>query len=138
MKRLMAHIAAHLEELSLFVLPGTEATNLPQKIHLGILSSLNSAIDDISYYGEELPEIEAQGISLEDDAMEPPMPSTSHGIGAENLPGIRPTEHMDISSSPLMGDSPRSFARDKCGRVFDQIHKLKSVPIPGDTKLRVC
>lgn len=140
-KRLMAHVAGHLEDLSLFVLPRDGSSDPVEVESSGILSSLDSAKDDISYAGETFA---GENFVLPMDIMNPDRPIVDSVWGEDlsrvfsaSTPTIAAgTENThsgylveDQSPSPALGTvetDPRPLLTcEECGRTFDQIHKLK-------------
>lgn len=134
-KHLMAHIAGHLEELSLFVLPRQGTQDPPAEESSGILSSLDSAMDDISYYGEEvlLPQQEVLPQEVvQDENLDFSLAGYQTPLSAGLTEGTPYTSHTisdmpTISSGDRSSDPVTAYVCDQCGRFFDQFHKFKSV-----------
>lgn len=110
LKRLMEHIAGHLEELSLFVLPNDESSDPAEEISSEALSSLDSAKDDISDVGKESERKSSPDIDLlvwdttESASMDP-----ASTIGSP------------VKAAP---SGPSVYRCNECDRIFDQHHKL--------------
>lgn len=125
-KRLLEHIAGHLEELATFVLPNDMESAPAAEGSSGILSSLDSVDDDIS-----IPDMEYvtpmnmiaptdMGVIDRIDLMDM-MGSSTDTERVHLLQGENPNR-TDITPVPL---SQGSYRCEECGREFDQVHKLK-------------
>jgi len=136
MKRLMDHIAGHMEELSLFVLPNdsfntNEAFNAESSGD--VLSSLDSN-DDLSVLGDPPPLLQK-----DESILKPGSGTTSHQEEDVRMPpqeepllytvmqstGSLPATPPTRSPSPYTENIARAFSCDQCNRVFDQVHKLQ-------------
>lgn len=100
-KKLMEHVAGHLEELALFVLPSGESEPRDEESS-GMLSSMNSAEDDI-YYTEE----------------------TELAAAASAIVASKVDLTSTLQEATPIQSVPWPYTCEECGRVFDQIHKLK-------------
>ncbi|KAK4222189.1 hypothetical protein QBC38DRAFT_427754 [Podospora fimiseda] len=98
---LMDHIAGHLEQLALFVLP-TDDEEQPASTDSAALSSLNSAEDDtpLTY----------------DVRLTPYTTSTPPSGYTQPVSSPGEVEGQELEK--------KTFACEQCNRVFDQIHKL--------------
>ena len=112
---LMDHVAGHMEQLALFVLP-TGSDELPEDESSAALSSLGSD---------------------EEDPLLTTIASGKRGRSAStvNQPGEQHSAAPHASTN--MNDQRRLFPCDQCDRIFDQPHKLKCVrPIHPTSKQR--
>lgn len=108
--------------------------------------SLNSTLDDISYYGEEPSDIKIQTVDVpkHEDVPDAPKPDdvpdvadhsllpVPQGASIDNTPETRPIEYMSVDHGDVTQTSPGMFVCKECNRVFDQIHKLKSAATHRD------
>ena len=132
-KRLLEHIAGHLEELAIFVMPNDAGSDPAAEESSGILSSLDSVDDDISIpdvgYVNPMDVIVPTGNTerLRYLDTEDPSPiDTPNPVSAE-VPISSISGHTAEESRTGLSAPPPSgtYECEECGRAFDQIHKLK-------------
>jgi len=117
---LLRHVAGHMEQLALFVLPSGDH-GPPQEPSSAALSSLDTIDDD-------------DDIWMGDDNVDRPGEYDNLGTSLPTSPQRqRITDHGSENEWPptspqLLPDRiqlDKVFACDQCGRMFDQVHKLK-------------
>ncbi|KAK8111515.1 C2H2 and C2HC zinc finger [Apiospora kogelbergensis] len=117
LKRAMDHIAAHLEDLALFVLH-TATGDVPEENSSAGLSSLASVAEDIWQKAEPIPADSNLA------TREPPTILSKVDMSTEPIQDIRSSFEDTVISPETV------YTCDECNRTFDRPHELKYTTIP--------